>query len=112
MISTLQALRLLHMSRSRKWRSKESAAHRQEARAASTSAKMEGKTDYSIWSQESLIERVTQLERELKEATRRSIEFSIFLDHSLLTSLKQPLSPNLPIFAQENLQEAPCRSNI
>jgi hypothetical protein len=69
------AKRISHMSRSRKWRSKESAANRQEARAASTSSKMAEKTDYSAWSQYKLIERVTQLEKELKEKNRRSIVF-------------------------------------
>jgi tRNA pseudouridine38/39 synthase len=71
------------MSRSRKWRSPESAAARHEARAASSARKMESKTDYSAWSQESLIERVTQLEQELSAKNRRSL-LPIF-------SLKQPL---------------------
>jgi hypothetical protein len=33
----------------------------------------EGKTDYSAWSQEKLIQRVTQLEAELKARNRRSL---------------------------------------
>jgi hypothetical protein len=36
---------------------------------------MTEKTDYSTWSQESLIERVAQLEKELKEKNRRFIMF-------------------------------------
>ena len=61
------------MSRSRKWRSKESAANRQEIRAASTTSKMAKEADYSAWSQDKLIERVAQLERELKEKNSRSL---------------------------------------
>ena len=100
------------MSRSRKWRSKESAANRQQARAASATTNMDGKVDYSAWSQESLIERVTQLERELKEKTRRSIAFSIHFKDSLLTTLKQSLPQILSTLAQESLQEATCRASF
>jgi hypothetical protein len=73
---------------------------------------MDGKTDYSAWSQESLIERVTRLEMELKEKTPRSITFSILLKDSLLTSLKQSLPQILPTLAQESLQEATCRTSF
>jgi hypothetical protein len=65
-----------HMSRSRRW-TKNTAARKQ-ARAllhASSMSKMDGnlgeKTDYSAWSQEKLIERVTQLEAELEAQNRR-----------------------------------------
>lgn len=92
--STSKAQGLLHMSRSRKWRSKESAVNRQQARAASTTANMDGKADYSSWSQESLIKRVTQLERELKEKTRRSIAFSILLKDSFADKFKTVSPPN------------------
>lgn len=70
-ILTLEAQRFCPMSRSRKWRSKESSATRQQAHTVSTTAKMAETKDYSAWSQESLIERVAQLENELKEKNRR-----------------------------------------
>jgi len=65
------------MSRSRRWR--KNTALRKEARAhlhSSGAAKMEGKeedkkTDYTAWSHEKLIERVTQLEVELKANNKR-----------------------------------------
>jgi hypothetical protein len=67
-----------HMSRSRRWR-KNSAA-RKAARAhlhSSSTSKMDDKsverTDYSVWSHENLIQRVTQLENELKAQNRRSL---------------------------------------
>jgi len=59
-----------HMSYTRCWRS-ENITSRQEARCALTSSKMAGKTDYSAWSHESLIERVTKLELELKNKNQR-----------------------------------------
>jgi hypothetical protein len=61
-----------HMSRSRRWRTKNTAS-RQEARAASAAAKMENKPDYSNWTHESLVERVTQLEKELKDKNQRLV---------------------------------------
>ena len=67
------------MSRSRRW-TKNTVAKKQ-ARAllhSSSASKMDnnsgGKTDYSAWSQEKLIERVTQLEVELKAQNRRFIQ--------------------------------------
>lgn len=69
-----------HMSRSRRW-TKNSAARKQ-ARAllhSSSTSRMDDnlgeKTDYSAWSQEKLIQRVTQLEAELKAQNRRFIRF-------------------------------------
>lgn len=62
----------LYMSRSRRWR--KHTASRKEARALATQLKalnMEEKTDYSAWSHEKLIERVTQLEAALKSKTQR-----------------------------------------
>jgi hypothetical protein len=63
------------MSRSRRWR--KDTGQRKEARAnlhSSTTSKMEEKTDYSAWSHEKLIERVTALENELKEKNQRYIQ--------------------------------------
>ena len=64
------------MSRSRRWRN--NTAARKQARAllhSSAASKMDNssgeKTDYSAWSQEKLIERVTQLEAELKAQNQR-----------------------------------------
>ena len=65
------------MSRSRKWRSKDSAAKRHDSRAASTTSKMAEKTNYSAWSQERLIDRIEQLERKLMENNRRSVDSSV-----------------------------------
>ena len=72
------------MSRSRRWM--KNIAARKQARAllhSSSASKMESnsgeKMDYSAWSQENLIQRVTQLEAELKAQNRRS---RYFLLHS------------------------------
>jgi hypothetical protein len=65
----------IHMSRSRRWR--KNTTQRKEARAAlhsSTPPRMEEKTNYSAWSHEKLIERVTALENELKEKNQRYIQ--------------------------------------
>lgn len=75
-----------HMSRSRRW-TKNTAARRG-ARAhlqTSSTSKMEGKdggkTDYSAWSQEKLIQRVAQLEAELRAQNLRLL-------HSLFRILR------------------------
>jgi hypothetical protein len=64
------------MSRSRRWTKNTTA--RKAARAflhSSSASKMDSnsdeKTDYSAWSQEKLIQRVTQLETELKARNKR-----------------------------------------
>jgi hypothetical protein len=65
----------IHMSRSRRWR--KNTSQRKEARAvlhSSATPRMEEKTDYSAWSHEKLIERVTALENELKEKNQRYIQ--------------------------------------
>jgi tRNA pseudouridine38/39 synthase len=58
----------LHMSRSRRWT--HNTNNRRAARASSSKAKMDTKetetTDYSTWSQDELVKRVTALENELK----------------------------------------------
>lgn len=59
-----------HMSRSRRWRTKNTTG-REQARASLAVAKMESTTDYTAWSNERLIERVTQLEAELKYKNER-----------------------------------------
>jgi len=66
-----------HMSRSRRWRTK-NIANREAARASLAALKMEKSIDYSAWSNEKLIERVTQLEAELKNQTQRSHPPSFF----------------------------------
>jgi hypothetical protein len=78
----LRAEAHIHMSRSRRWR--KNTPTRKEARAllhSTSTSKMEGnpgeKTDYSTWSQGKLIERVTQLEAELKAQNRRSSPFPL-----------------------------------
>ncbi len=75
--ATYLAASHFHMSRSRRW-TKNTAA-RKAARAhlhSSSASKMDGKsvekTDYSVWSHEKLIQRVTQLENELKAQNLRS----------------------------------------
>jgi hypothetical protein len=57
-----------HMSRSNRWRRPKPPSDRDAKEAA---PKMEQKVDYSAWSQEKLIERVTQLENELKSKNER-----------------------------------------
>jgi hypothetical protein len=57
------------MSRSNRWRRPKQGTKNTGAKAV---PKMEEKTDYSAWSQEKLIERVTQLENELKNKNQRS----------------------------------------
>jgi hypothetical protein len=59
-----------HMSRSNRWRRPKQPPARGAKEAA---PKMEEKVDYSAWSQEKLIERVTQLENELKSKNARSV---------------------------------------
>jgi hypothetical protein len=71
-----------HMSRSGRWRKDNTARKQRRAIAtAAYNAKMEtDKTenaDYSTWSQEKLIERVAQLENELKTKNERFFPFSI-----------------------------------
>ena len=48
-------------------------ARKLEARAAAEIMKMNQKPDYKSWPQEKLVERVTQLEQELKNKNLRSI---------------------------------------
>jgi hypothetical protein len=63
----------LCMSRSGRWR--KFIVGRKEARALASKTKasnMEEKVDYSAWSHEKLIERVTQLEATLKNKNSRS----------------------------------------
>jgi len=67
---SLTAKAHFHMSRSRRWRTKNTAG-REQARASLAFAKMESTTDYTAWSNEKLIERVTQLEAELKYKNAR-----------------------------------------
>ena len=62
---------LLYMSRSRRWRNN---PDRREKRAALHSAKMKDNADYATWSQEKLIERVAELEAELKKTNQRYIQ--------------------------------------
>jgi hypothetical protein len=76
--ATHPASSYIHMSRSRRW-TKNTAA-RKAARAhlhSSSASKMDDKsvekTDYSVWSHEKLIQRVTQLENELRAQNRRSL---------------------------------------
>lgn len=82
-----------HMSRSRRWRTKNTAS-RQEARAASAAAKMENKPDYSNWTHESLVERVTQLEKELKDKNQRLVRSTSTPED--FTDRKHSLSPAIP----------------
>jgi len=66
------------MSRSGRWR--KHTAGRKEARAATTKAKLDAAmeaADYTSWSQEKLIERVTQLEAELKSKNLRFVVSSL-----------------------------------
>jgi hypothetical protein len=58
-----------HMSRSRQWRTK-NIASRGQARAALNEGRM-AKEEYATWSNEQLIERVTQLEAELKTKNQK-----------------------------------------
>jgi hypothetical protein len=71
---------------------------------------MEQKTDYNAWSQKSLIERVTQLERELKEKNRRLIVPFPYLVQ-VLTTAKQSL-PNTRRTYKENIQKAARRTSL
>jgi tRNA pseudouridine38/39 synthase len=83
------------MSRSRRWRKNTSQG--KEARAnlhSSTSSRMEEKADYSAWSHEKLIERVTALENELKEKNQRYIQRSFY--HRLI-SLTRAESSVIPL---------------
>jgi hypothetical protein len=61
---------VLHMSRSRRWRTTGIEERKQE-RAEIAAKKMENKEDYTSWSNEKLIERVSQLEAELKSKNQR-----------------------------------------
>jgi len=64
-----------HMSRSNRWRRPKQDTKTTGAKAV---LKMEEKADYSTWSQEKLIERVTQLENELKNKNKRSLSPNFF----------------------------------
>jgi hypothetical protein len=59
-----------HMSRSRRWTRKSN--NRNKAHAASNS-KMAEEPNYTAWSHQSLVERVTQLELEFKNKNQRSV---------------------------------------
>lgn len=60
-----------HMSRSRRWRTR-NIESRQQARALSNKT-MAKQLDYKDWSQEKLIERVTELEKKLKAINHRFV---------------------------------------
>lgn len=60
-----------HVSSISRWRRPKHIAKTTGARQRYIEAKMEEKTDYSAWSNEKLIERVTQLEKELKSKNER-----------------------------------------
>jgi len=61
-----------HMSRSNRWRRPKQDTKTRGAKAAhKMKVEVEEKTDYSAWSQEKLVERVTQLEQELKNKNQR-----------------------------------------
>ena len=94
------AKRIIHMSRSRKWRSKESAANRQQTRAVTSTSKMTSKPDYTAWSQDKLIERVTQLEIELNEKNRRSI--AVIVSKYLSANISSVSPRNLPNHQRES----------
>jgi hypothetical protein len=71
------------MSRSHSWR--KYTIGRKEARALATqlkAASMEEKADYSAWSHEKLIERVTQLEAALKSKNQRYVYVQLELKSS------------------------------
>lgn len=67
------------MSRSRRW-NPENLERRKQARAAYAALKMEKNEDYTAWSNERLIERVTQLEAELNSKNQRSFSSLLVLD--------------------------------
>jgi hypothetical protein len=66
---SVDILPLFSMSRSRRWRTT-NIESRKEARAAI----MEKQPDYKDWSHDKLIERVTELEKQLKSKTHRLVE--------------------------------------
>lgn len=59
------------MTRNRHWRAKDRTPREKAARAVAYTEKMKEKVDYSAWSNEKLIERVTQLENELRNQNLR-----------------------------------------
>jgi hypothetical protein len=99
------------MSRSRRWR--KNTSQRMEARAAlhtSTTSMMEERTDYSAWSHEKLIERVTALENELQEKNRRYTQYPILLGHFTDWPAKQYNPPPYP--REKELEETPHRARL
>lgn len=86
---------LEYMSRSRRWRKNTTA--RKENRALATKAyqaKMEGeKEDYRAWDREKLIERVTQLENELKLKNLRYV-LHLYVMSGELYADNTPASPH------------------
>ena len=97
------------MSRSRRWR--ENTTARKAARAllhSSSTSKMdknsEEKADYNAWSQEKLIERVTQLEAELKAQNTR-FSFTLLLQvHHVDTKMQFDIA-TLSITRREEIME-------
>lgn len=61
-----------NVSRNQNWDSK-NIAGRMLTPAASKAAEMDQKSDYTAWSHESLVERVTHLEKELKSLNQRLV---------------------------------------
>jgi hypothetical protein len=94
------------MSRSRRWRTT-NIGIRQQARAAANN-KMDSQTNYEGWTQESLIERVTELEKELKAKNLRSAEPILFCeidsDMFLATSIAISCQRKLELSANSILQ--------
>jgi hypothetical protein len=101
------------MSRSGKW--KKRSPSEKAARAASRAAKMATtaeKKDYSAWSHENLIERVTQLEAELKNKNSRSVPSLPPVAPSSPFAQSPTQRPHPRRKPQEILEEAPHRTSF
>jgi hypothetical protein len=94
-----------HMSRSRRWRTT-GIENRKEARASLDPAKMEKNEDYSVWSNEKLIERITQLEVELKSKNQR---YGVF-NHSCMIVVD--CLQRFSCHREKELEEATTRTSI
>lgn len=80
-LKKLEAIRVskvhFHMSRSNRWRRPKQDPKTTGAKAVHNTMEVQEKMDYSAWSQEKLIERVTQLEQELKNKNQRFVGSNI-----------------------------------
>lgn len=68
---------------------------------------MDETTDYSAWSQEKLIQRVTQLEAELKAQNRRSLYSPLKLENRILIEIQLNICCCSSSSRKEILEKAP-----